>query len=60
MAITAAPATADARADLMRLLAAKWVPPVIGVLADLGVRDGWRSGHHHSSSKSGYLTIRVR
>ena len=44
MAITAAPATADARADLMRLLAAKWVPPVIGVLADLGIADHLTAG----------------
>jgi hypothetical protein len=33
------PATAGARAELTRLLAAKWSVPVIGVLADLGIAD---------------------
>ena len=33
--MTDAPTTTDARAEVMRLLAAKWFPPIIGVLADL-------------------------
>ncbi len=45
--------TATARAALMRLLTAKWLPPVIGVLAELGIADELAAGPRTAKELAG-------